>query len=63
MMVVKLRCTGLKYTYMALERYINECHNTCYKIRLSITKILFPVQRVAKIEASRAAAIFFLLQK
>ena len=48
-------------------------------LRLSIKKILFPVQRVAKIEASRAAAnfiffplfffsmkilsIFFLLQK
>ena len=28
-------------------------------MRLSIKKILFPVQRVAKIEASRAAAIFF----
>ena len=28
-------------------------------IRLSIKKNLFPVQRVAKIEASRAAAIFF----
>ena len=28
-------------------------------LRLSIKKILFPVQRVAKIEASRAAAIFF----
>ena len=28
-------------------------------VRLSITKILFPVQRVAKIEASRAAAIIF----
>ena len=27
--------------------------------RLSIKKILFPGQRVAKIEASRAAAIFF----
>ena len=29
------------------------------RTRLSIKKILFPVQRVAKIEASRAAAIFF----
>ena len=28
-------------------------------IRLSIKKILFPVQRVVKIEASRAATIFF----
>ena len=28
-------------------------------VRLSINTILFPVQRVAKIEASRAAAIFF----
>ena len=28
-------------------------------MRLSIKKNLFPVQRVAKIEASRAAAIFF----
>ena len=28
-------------------------------VGLSIKKILFPVQRVAKIEASRAAAIFF----
>ena len=27
---------------------------------LSIKEILFPVQRVAKIEASRAATIFFL---
>ena len=31
-----------------------------FYFRLSIKKILFPVQRVAKIEASRAAAIFFL---
>ena len=28
-------------------------------LRLSIKKIMFPVQRVAIIEASRAAAIFF----
>ena len=28
-------------------------------VRLSIKKSLFPVQRVAKIKASRAAAIFF----
>ena len=35
----------------------------CYilvTIRLSIKKILFPVQRVAKIEASRAAANLFI---
>ena len=31
----------------------------CIWVRLSIKKILFPVQRVAKIEASRAAVIFF----
>ena len=30
-----------------------------YTVRLSIKKSLFPVQRVAKIEASQAAAIFF----
>ena len=34
---------------------------TC--IRLSIKYNLFPVQRVAKIEASRAAAIFFFSMK
>ena len=32
-------------------------------VRLSIKKVLFPVQRVAKIEASRPAANFFFSMK
>ena len=41
----------------SLEEFTNKVrhHEAVHK------KILFPVQRVAKIEASRAAAIFFIL--
>ena len=45
------------YVYLKW-RSIYETLYSWIQVRLSIKKILFPVQRVAKIEASRAAAIF-----